>query len=248
MLESILNDKKVFIFDLDGTLIDSVGIWNEIDQLLIKQLVNVDIDEETINHERDEVIGKSTSKDPYIDYVAYLVDKYHLNMSVEDAVAYRVNLIDWYLINKVKRMPQALNLISLLREHGLTLILATSTSMRCIELYAKENENTKLLDFETFDLILTMEDVKKLKPNPEIHLKAMNSLDFSKEEAVIIEDSVSGCMAAKNAGIDVIAVKEKHSNNRESEIMNLSTCYIDSLKDICDFYIKIPLKSRKKTK
>ena len=62
----------MFIFDLDGTLIDSVGIWNKIDQKLISDLGHIDVPLGIINLRRDFIIGFSTSGTPYEDYVFYL--------------------------------------------------------------------------------------------------------------------------------------------------------------------------------
>lgn len=48
----MLKSKKVIIFDLDGTLIDSVGIWNEIDETLIKIISSVEIDNIDIGNQK----------------------------------------------------------------------------------------------------------------------------------------------------------------------------------------------------
>ena len=49
----MLKNKKFAFFDMDGTLIDSVGIWNQIDQKLIEKLANKTIDETTVQNDRD---------------------------------------------------------------------------------------------------------------------------------------------------------------------------------------------------
>lgn len=65
-------------------------------------------------------------------------------------------------------------------------------------------ERFRLLDF--FDLILTHEDVKKAKPDPEGYLKAMEYFSSSKEESIIFEDSDVGVEAAKRAGAHVYII------------------------------------------
>ena len=63
----MFSGKKVIIFDMDGTLIDSVGIWNAIDRELISQLGGEMLDEESIQHERDEVLRANAHRsDPYL--------------------------------------------------------------------------------------------------------------------------------------------------------------------------------------
>jgi len=74
----------------------------------------------------------------------------------------------------------------------------------------KENLYNVLKYFEiedAFDIIITGENVSKGKPNPEVYLKAMNVLECEPDEAIVFEDSVVGCEAAENAGLNYIKVK-----------------------------------------
>lgn len=246
MLDSILNNKDVFIFDLDGTLIDSVGIWNKVDQKLISDLGNVFVDECLININRDKVLGESTSGVPYEDYVFYLKEKYGINKSIEDIYSYRRSIMNEFLIKDVKKKPFALELIELLKELGMTLVLATTTTRSNLNTYTYDNEDTKGLNFsDNFSLILTMEDVSAFKPNPEIFNKVLMSLHLDKERCVIIEDSIVGIKAANEAGIHSIAVKEDHSLEMTDELRKCANIYIDSLEEIYEFYRKKVVKKAK---
>ena len=74
----------------------------------------------------------------------------------------------------------------------------------------KENLYNVLKYFEiedAFDIIITGENVSKGKPDPEVYLKAMNVLECEPDEAIVFEDSVVGCEAAENAGLNYIKVK-----------------------------------------
>lgn len=247
MLDNILNNKDVFIFDLDGTLIDSVGIWNKVDQKLISDLGNIFVDEDTININRDKVLGSSTSGAPYEDYMLYLQEKYRLNKSLEEIYSYRRSIMNEFLINDVKKKPYAQELIELLKELGMTLVLATTTTRRNLNTYTFDNEDTKSLNFmDNFSLILTMEDVVLFKPNPEIFNKVLETLHLDKERCVIIEDSIVGIKAANEIGIDSIAVKEEHSNTTTDELHKCANLYIDSLEEIYEFYREKLVKKAKK--
>ena len=72
----MLENKKVIIFDLDGTLIDSIGIWNAIDVELIKETCNKSAEDEDIGKQRDNVLKKySKSEDTYLEYCGFLKEK-----------------------------------------------------------------------------------------------------------------------------------------------------------------------------
>lgn len=69
----MFRNKKVIIFDMDGTLIDSIGIWNKTDEILIRQLSgsnNIGI--EDIGQMRDSILAQCKSEDIYLEYCDYL--------------------------------------------------------------------------------------------------------------------------------------------------------------------------------
>ena len=62
----MFKDKKVIIFDMDGTLIESVGIWNQIDEEVIKTIGDGTIDDVNVQSQRDNTLKKfNNAKDPY---------------------------------------------------------------------------------------------------------------------------------------------------------------------------------------
>ena len=68
----MIKDKKVIIFDLDGTLIDSIGVWNDIDEELIKTRGNGKIDKVDIANQRDSKLKEySKSEDAYLKYCGF---------------------------------------------------------------------------------------------------------------------------------------------------------------------------------
>ena len=64
-----MSNKKYIIFDLDGTLINSIGIWNKADQILISKYSKSNPDVDTIQKERDDVIRNNANEDIYLEYI-----------------------------------------------------------------------------------------------------------------------------------------------------------------------------------
>ena len=84
----MFKNKKVIIFDMDGTLIDSIEIWNSTDEILIKILSGKEkIDIQDIGQMRDSVLAQCKSKDIYLEYCDYLKRRYNASMPTEDILA-----------------------------------------------------------------------------------------------------------------------------------------------------------------
>ena len=63
--KEFLKNKKVIIFDFDGTLADTVGIWNEVDFKAIKEMSGKEVNLDTIQKERDRVLLENKDKSVY---------------------------------------------------------------------------------------------------------------------------------------------------------------------------------------
>ena len=86
----MLKDKKVVIFDMDGTLIDSVGVWNQVDQKLLEVLGETGRAEEDVQAQRDTVLRQySKAANPYLEYAAYLGRKTGSALPPEEIVSRR---------------------------------------------------------------------------------------------------------------------------------------------------------------
>ncbi len=234
--------KKVIIFDMDGTLIDSVGVWNKVDMELIKELGGLDeLNELDIQQQRDKKLREySKLENPYINYCHFLSLKYGNTLTGEEVLNIRYNIAQNYLKNEIDYKKGVPEFLKLLKEKNYILVIASTTRRKNMDIYCIENNNiinkANLNDY--FSIIYTREDAKEIKPNPEIYLKILNELNVKKEQCLVFEDSLIGIEAANNAGIDVVAMYDKYSDLEHAEIEKKSTYNFKSYEEVIQKLLK----------
>lgn len=235
-----LKNKKYVIFDLDGTLIDSIGMWNLTDYTLIKRLSGLSIDFDVIQNDRDDFLHNNTSGEIYINYCKFLIDKYNLSIKDEKQLSeYRRELYKEIYENEIQFKSNVVSLLKKLKESGYILILATMSSKDQIDIYAQSPKLVKEANIkEIFDLITTKDNVTLKKPNPEIYNNIISYFNAQKDECLVFEDSYSGVLAAKNAGVEVVNIYDKYSDKDRNKINTTADYAILDYNEIIDLLEK----------
>ncbi len=236
-----LKDKKVIIFDMDGTLIDSIGIWNMTDQKMIHDYAGKDVSQETIQADRDYFLNNNPSSDIYTAYCQYLIDKYGLSVKDPRELSnIRKNISNEVLSTEIGFKPDVSKLILKLKDLGYKLALATVSTREQIEIYYKVNQKmlAEMNIEEVFDFITTKETVKNKKPDPEVYNVIMEHFNVKPEDCLIFEDSYTGVLAANNAGIEVVNVYDKYSDVDRDKINELTDYSIQTYGEFIDGKVK----------
>lgn len=244
MLTNMLRTKKLFIFDMDGTLIESLGVWGSAEVEFIYQVSGIKVDKKEIADFRDQFLGSCISSDPYYSWVAYLKECYHMPGEVDDLAEYRKSICFKILEETVSLKPFAKELLILLKENGYLVSLASAGALESLNRVLYKIPATEFLGNDVFDLIMSSSSVEKLKPAPDIHLKTLEYFNLKREDAVIFEDSLVGLMAAQNAGIDSIIVKEP-LNKECRKVKDMATYYVNSLEEVYNSLLEIVQKRPK---
>ncbi len=218
----MLHNKKLVCFDLDGTLIDSVGIWNQVDARLIIYMSGQLEDLNAIQQQRDSQLKNlKHCADPYLEYCGYLKERYGIaHLSKDEIKTIRYSISHHFLDHEIQLKPQAEIFVQQLLQQSIYTAITTTTSLSNIQRYQRNNTriNSRLNFEKDFDLILTREHVQNIKPHPEVYLKAIQHFNVQPEECLIIEDSLIGIEAAHQAGIEVAAIYDQYSAHEMPEI------------------------------
>ena len=185
--------KQVFFFDLDGTLVDSskchASAFEEILAIHYPDICR------TFNYENFK--GKST---PSVFRELGITNLKKIDFLVNEK---RRIYLDYINNGKVSIFSGALRLLRILKNNKKTNYIVTSAS---------RNATLNVLELSGLitlvDDIITSEDAKRNKPDPDIYFFAIEKCNMPVKDIVVIEDSLAGKIAAKKAGIDVIMVNQ----------------------------------------
>ena len=183
--------RQSFLFDLDGTLVDS----NDCHERAYLTVLRPRLPGLAATFSYEPCKGRRT-KDALRDLG--LKDE-HLIEELNDAKqqAYR----DLVESGAVKLIPGARELLSALRRRGKRLFLVTGGSARSTESVLRGFDI-----FDWFEVIVTADDIVNSKPAPDCWLHCLAAAHVDARDAVAIEDALNGILAARAAGLDAIAI------------------------------------------
>lgn len=213
---------KAIIFDLDGTLLDSCGIWSDVDkQFFEKRGLTLTKDyEEAIGH-----IGLDKAAD-------YTIKRYHLQEKKKDIIKEWKDGVCHLYANSVKLKPHAKEFLTYLKENNIPFCVATANDEDCYKPCLINNEI-----YDLFDFILEVNQFPFGKENPEIFLSAAKRLGVEPNECAVFEDLLMPINTAINAGFITFSVYEKLCKE-EKQKEEISFMYIKDYQEIIDLLNK----------
>jgi len=204
-------DYTAVIFDLDGTLVDSMWIWEQIDIDYLKEK----------GHDLPEDLQKDIEGCSFTETAQYFKDRFNIEDDIETIKKRWIEMSKDFYADKIVLKKGIQELLDLLKEKNIKMGIATSNSR---ELAESVLINNKIDDY--FEVLVTSCDVKKGKPEPDVFLKAAELMDVSPKVCLVFEDTHAGVLAGKAAGMDVIAIYDA-----------LSEEYMEEIKEAADHYL-----------
>ncbi|OOM16647.1 HAD family hydrolase [Clostridium saccharobutylicum] len=205
------------IFDLDGTLVDSMWVWSQIDINYLKSK----------GHSLPENLKNQIMHLSFSQTAAYFKQKFNLNDPIEKILG------DWHEMafnhysNNVKLKIGVKDFLDKLKSMDIKIALATSNSIPLLEACLKNN---KIYDY--FDSITTTDEVSNGKNCPDVYLLAASKLGVNPKNCLVFEDILPAVQGAKAANMKVIAVKDDDSLDSKDSLINCADMYIDSFLEL----------------
>lgn len=213
----LLDDIRSVIFDLDGTLVDSMWLWHDIDLEFLG--------------ERGIALPETYQKDiegmSFTETAVYTKELFRLPESVEELKEIWNRMAIEKYTYEVPFKPGAEEFLKYCRTKGITVGIATSNSRGLVEAVAGA------LHFGDYiQEIVTACEVEHGKPAPDVYLEAASRLQARPEHCLVFEDVPMGILAGKNAGMRVCAVEDAFSAACREEKQELADYYISDYFEI----------------
>ena len=214
-------NKKAFIFDLDGVIVDTAK-YHFIAWQKIAQELGIEF---TPEHNEDL---KGVSRVRSLDIILELGK---INASQEDKNKWLIKKNEDYLsylvnMDQSEILPGVLPILQFLKEKNQAIALGSASKNARPIL-----EKTGIIDY--FDAIVDGNDVTNAKPDPEVFLRAAKLLNIAPENAIVFEDSVAGIQAANIANMTSVGIGEENILHEAKYIfkdfMFMDTSFIDAM-------------------
>jgi HAD superfamily hydrolase (TIGR01509 family) len=201
---------KGAIFDVDGTLLDSMQIWENMAAYYLESR-NIS-PHPGLNNDLLALGGH--------EIPAYFQDEYGLKESVEQIKNGMNKLLEEFYLHKAPVKKGVLSVLDALHERGVKMCVATATDRWLIEPALRR---CGLLKY--FGRIFTCGEESTSKSSPDIYLRAAAFLETEVSDTLVFEDALYAIKSAKGAGFPVIALYDLAAEHKT-----------DAIKKICDHY------------
>lgn len=213
----MLHNIKAVLFDLDGTLVDSMWMWKDIDiEYLGKR-----------GFELPPRLQKDIEGMSLTETATYFKDRFQLSDTLEEIKKEWMDMARDKYCHHVKVKPGAREFLEYLKSQNIRTGIASSNGIELVHAVLKAQKVSEYLDS-----VHTCCDVERGKPHPDIYLLVAKELGVSPRECLVFEDIPMGILAGKRAGMKTCAVEDVFSQDQREEKRRLADYYIQDYYDI----------------
>lgn len=204
---------KAVVFDLDGVLIDSESLKTFAYDRALKKLFG-----KGIPSGKDRQPGESEKFNARL-----LMEMIEVQGDIEELIQEKRTVYDEIAEKEIKLCAGVQNFLKATQQRKLSMVVATASNRKSTDRILEKLDLAKYFNF-----VLTGDDVKEHKPDPEVYFKAVQELGMKKDECLVIEDSPAGITAAKAAGLKCVAI----THTFPKEELKQADLIVDSFKEI----------------
>lgn len=216
----IWRDKQAALFDMDGTLMDSMWMWTDIDVAYLHRFPQArGTDIRQLQLEIEGMGMKETA--------VYFRKRFSIGDSLEQIQADWDGMALERYQTRVPLKPGAREILIRMKESGLKTGICTSNSVRLAMAALRANQVEDL-----FDIILTANEVGRGKPCPDIYLEAARRIGADPGETIVFEDVVNGAIAGKRAGMEVCGVADKSYEDHRQDLIGAADYFVEDFRPL----------------
>lgn len=210
-----MKNYKYAIFDMDGTLIDSMKIW---ENLGVEYLTNKNI---KVKENLNEIINSMSMEESAI----YFKKKFGIKDSVKKIISDENKLIEHKYKYEIPLKENVKEYLSYLKKKDIKMCVTTATSLNLAKTALRRLDVLKYFSF-----VISCDETKVGKSKPDIYYLALDKMNAKIEETVVYEDADYAIKTAKKAGLYCVGVYDEVSSREKKEILKFCDEYIESFK------------------
>ena len=200
---------RVAVFDVDGTLLDSMYIWNSIGDRYLRSL---------------EIMPRENLAETFKTFTLeqaaqYYIDHYGVKLSVAEITEGINRMIERFYFEEALLRPGVKNFLERLRKTGIKMVIATATDRYLVEAALKR---CGVLDF--FEEIFTCSEYGS-KRSPKIYESATAFMGTAPEDTWVFEDAFHGAQTASGAGFRDLGIRDPSEENQQG-LQSVSDVYL----------------------
>lgn len=205
---------KIALFDVDGTILNSMGAWENVGRTYLKTKGI------QVGKELNDILYSMT----ILQGASYLKNTYKLEDSTQEIMeAFNKDLNNYYT-NCVELKDDIESILEGLHEHGYKLYITTSSTRELV------NTSFKRLNIDKyFSGMFTCDSFRLSKSDSLFYKKILLLLKAKPEDVIVFEDNRKAAMAAKSVGLKIVGIYDKHARGNLEEIVDI---YINTWKDL----------------
>lgn len=221
---AMVNDKerhqsviKGAIFDIDGTLLDSMPVWENAGA---RYLATLGIKARSDLKERLDALSLPEG-------ALYMQTEYKLSVTIEEILEGVNQVVKDFYFKEAVLKPGVCDLIQKLKKNQVRLIIATATDAEMAK-----SALIRIGIWKDFDGMITCEEAGAGKTSPKVFELAREHLQTKKEETWVFEDSLYAVKTASKAGFPVCSIYDAYSRDNTEEIRTFSDIYVKDFYEI----------------